>query len=113
MPLDQTQRDNAIEACLEAIRVHFVDPLNPPELHQKLNIAYQSFVSLVKNVLPAAAELNEAALFVQTAAMASVIYDAVGFERDKWFEELVMDSRRMLWQLELLTDLDTKQAKLA
>ena len=108
-PTDQTQRDTAIEACLEAIRVHFVDPLDPPEPSKKLNIAYQAFVSLVKNVSPAAFELSEAALFVQAIAMAAVVYHEGGLDRDKWFEELGADSKRMFWQLELLVGLYDKR----
>jgi hypothetical protein len=108
MTTDQTQRDTAIEACLEAIRVHFVDPLDPPEPSKKLNISYQALVSLVKNVSPAAFELSEAALFVQAIAMAAVVYHEGGLDRDKWFEELGKDSQRMLWQLELLVGLYNK-----
>jgi hypothetical protein len=108
MPLDQTQRDNAIEACLEAIRVHFVDPLNPPEDDKKLNLAYRAFASLLKADFPAAADLAEAAAYAQTFALSSVIYHAYGMDRDAWFAELTTDLKRIYWQLEMLLSLADK-----
>lgn len=62
------------EHCIEAIKVQFLDPLQPPTGGEKISIAATALLRLAEAEAPESKEFQETLILAQGASLQLVIY---------------------------------------
>ena len=91
LPEDLPQQ---VEACLEFLRGQFLDPADKKEPGQMISVAMSAYTQLLSKLCPAAMDLAESGILLQSAALSATIYFVNGVTPGEWVQESTEDFTR-------------------
>lgn len=106
LPEDLPQQ---VEACLEFLRGQFLDPTDKKEPGQMISVAMSAYTQLLSKLCPAATDLAESGILLQSAALSATIYFVNGVTPGEWVKESTEDFTRAYVAILMLMKLGDAQ----
>ena len=110
LPEDLPQQ---VEACLEFLRGQFLDPTDKKEPGQMISVAMSAYTQLLSKLCPAAMDLAESGILLQSAALSTTIYFVNGVTPGEWVKESTEDFTRAYVAILMLLKLGDAQDAVA